>query len=245
VGEVVQVGPASRNDDGTRNSPEVSVGDQVLYSKVRGTPIKPSAANEFVAALASDKRTTWPIVHLNQVPVRCSGSGLFPLHPILFSELNPMAKRIILNEKRPRALEKGIDILLKPWLSLSPRAATWCSKRKFAHPRSSMTAYDRQGDRKLRGSHAKHRVGPDPSGLPKPTSPPVMDHHRHVLGPAMVKRSAHVPPAHAITPHKGNRQVRLPRQEDRGACRGAADPISRHRPGGTISAGNDEEVRSG
>jgi chaperonin GroES len=40
VGEVVQVGPGKRNDDGSRQAPEVSVGDKVLYSKYAGTDIK-------------------------------------------------------------------------------------------------------------------------------------------------------------------------------------------------------------
>ena len=40
VGEVVQIGPGKRNDDGTRQAPEVSVGDKVLYSKYAGTDIK-------------------------------------------------------------------------------------------------------------------------------------------------------------------------------------------------------------
>jgi chaperonin GroES len=40
VGEVVQVGPGKRNDDGSRQAPEVSIGDKVLYSKYAGTDIK-------------------------------------------------------------------------------------------------------------------------------------------------------------------------------------------------------------
>ncbi len=44
VGEVVQVGPGKRNDDGTRQELEVKVGDKVLYSKYAGTDIK--LANE-------------------------------------------------------------------------------------------------------------------------------------------------------------------------------------------------------
>ena len=40
VGEVAQVGPGKRNDDGARQTPEVSVGDRVLYSKYAGTDIK-------------------------------------------------------------------------------------------------------------------------------------------------------------------------------------------------------------
>jgi len=40
VGEVVQVGPGKRNDDGTRQETEVTVGDKVLYSKYAGTEIK-------------------------------------------------------------------------------------------------------------------------------------------------------------------------------------------------------------
>jgi len=40
VGEVAQVGPGKRNDDGTRQTPEISVGDRVLYSKYAGTDIK-------------------------------------------------------------------------------------------------------------------------------------------------------------------------------------------------------------
>lgn len=40
VGEVVQVGPGKRNEDGSRTEPEVKVGDKVLYSKYAGTDIK-------------------------------------------------------------------------------------------------------------------------------------------------------------------------------------------------------------
>ncbi|WP_416668135.1 co-chaperone GroES [Egbenema bharatensis] len=40
VGEVVQVGPGKRNDDGSRQEMEVKVGDKVLYSKYAGTDIK-------------------------------------------------------------------------------------------------------------------------------------------------------------------------------------------------------------
>ena len=40
VGEIVQVGPGKRNDDGTRQQPEVTIGDKVLYSKYAGTDIK-------------------------------------------------------------------------------------------------------------------------------------------------------------------------------------------------------------
>ncbi|TAD78564.1 MAG: co-chaperone GroES [Oscillatoriales cyanobacterium] len=40
VGEVVAVGPGKRNDDGSRQAPEVSPGNKVLYSKYAGTDIK-------------------------------------------------------------------------------------------------------------------------------------------------------------------------------------------------------------
>ena len=40
VGEVAQVGPGKRSEDGSRQSPEISVGDKVLYSKYAGTEIK-------------------------------------------------------------------------------------------------------------------------------------------------------------------------------------------------------------
>jgi chaperonin GroES len=40
VGEVVQVGPGKRNDDGSRQAMEVSIGSKVLYSKYAGTDIK-------------------------------------------------------------------------------------------------------------------------------------------------------------------------------------------------------------
>ena len=52
VGEVVQVGPGKRNDDGSRQSPEVGVGDKVLYSKYAGTDIK-LGSDEYV--LLSEK----------------------------------------------------------------------------------------------------------------------------------------------------------------------------------------------
>jgi chaperonin GroES len=40
IGEVAQVGPGKRNDDGVRQECEVKVGDKVLYSKYAGTDIK-------------------------------------------------------------------------------------------------------------------------------------------------------------------------------------------------------------
>ncbi|MBF2025950.1 MAG: co-chaperone GroES [Oscillatoriales cyanobacterium C42_A2020_001] len=40
VGEVVAVGPGKRSDDGSRQEPEVKVGQKVLYSKYAGTDIK-------------------------------------------------------------------------------------------------------------------------------------------------------------------------------------------------------------
>jgi chaperonin GroES len=40
IGEVVAVGDGKRNDDGSRSSVDVKVGDKVLYSKYAGTDIK-------------------------------------------------------------------------------------------------------------------------------------------------------------------------------------------------------------
>jgi chaperonin GroES len=40
VGEIVAVGPGKRNDDGSRQAPEIKIGDKVLYSKYAGTDIK-------------------------------------------------------------------------------------------------------------------------------------------------------------------------------------------------------------
>ncbi len=40
IGEVVAVGPGARDDDGKRIPMDVSVGDNILYSKFAGTEIK-------------------------------------------------------------------------------------------------------------------------------------------------------------------------------------------------------------
>ncbi len=40
IGEVVQVGPGKRNEDGTRQEPEIKIGDKVLYSKYAVTYVK-------------------------------------------------------------------------------------------------------------------------------------------------------------------------------------------------------------
>jgi chaperonin GroES len=40
VGEIVAVGPGKPNENGSRQTPEVKVGDKVLYSKYAGTDIK-------------------------------------------------------------------------------------------------------------------------------------------------------------------------------------------------------------
>ncbi len=52
VGEITAVGAGKRNDDGSRQTPEVKVGDKVLYSKYAGTEVK-LAGQEFV--LLSEK----------------------------------------------------------------------------------------------------------------------------------------------------------------------------------------------
>jgi len=52
VGEIAEVGPGKRNDDGSRQAMEVKVGDKVLYSKYAGTDIK-LGSDEFV--LLSEK----------------------------------------------------------------------------------------------------------------------------------------------------------------------------------------------
>ena len=52
MGEVVQVGPGKRNDNGSLQAPEVSLGDKVLYSKYAGTDIK-LGSDEYV--LLSEK----------------------------------------------------------------------------------------------------------------------------------------------------------------------------------------------
>ncbi|MFM7325159.1 MAG: co-chaperone GroES [Nodosilinea sp.] len=53
VGEVVQVGPGKRNDDGSYQAMEVKVGDRVLYSRYAGTDIK-LASEEYVLLRESD-----------------------------------------------------------------------------------------------------------------------------------------------------------------------------------------------
>ncbi|ERN43173.1 co-chaperonin GroES (HSP10) [Rubidibacter lacunae KORDI 51-2] len=52
VGEIVAVGPGKRNDDGSRATLDVKVGDKVLYSKYAGTDIR-LASEEYV--LLSEK----------------------------------------------------------------------------------------------------------------------------------------------------------------------------------------------
>ena len=53
VGEVIQVGPGKRNDDGSYQTMEVKVGDKVLYSKYVGTDLK-LGADEYVLLRESD-----------------------------------------------------------------------------------------------------------------------------------------------------------------------------------------------
>lgn len=52
VGEITAVGPGKLNDDGSRQTPDISVGDKVLYSKYAGTDIK-LGSDEYV--LLSEK----------------------------------------------------------------------------------------------------------------------------------------------------------------------------------------------
>ncbi|MGD1907361.1 MAG: co-chaperone GroES [Leptolyngbyaceae cyanobacterium] len=57
VGEVIQVGPGKRNDDGSVQTLEVKVGDKVLYSKYAGTDIK-LATDDYVLLRESDVLAT-------------------------------------------------------------------------------------------------------------------------------------------------------------------------------------------
>lgn len=50
TGEVVAVGPGKLKEDGSRVTPEVTVGDTVLYSKYSGTDIKLSDAEHMLVA---------------------------------------------------------------------------------------------------------------------------------------------------------------------------------------------------
>ncbi len=75
VGEVAQVGPGKLNDDGSRQTPEVSIGDKVLYSKYAGTDIKlggdgmggiaASGSSMFTSASSAEaslNKITWTIL---------------------------------------------------------------------------------------------------------------------------------------------------------------------------------------
>jgi chaperonin GroES len=53
VGEVVQVGPGKRDDNGAFQAMEVHVGDRVLYSKYAGTDIK-LGGDDYVLLRESD-----------------------------------------------------------------------------------------------------------------------------------------------------------------------------------------------
>lgn len=53
VGEVVQVGPGKRSDDGSRQEMEVKVGDKVLYSKYAGTDVR-LGSEEYVLLTEKD-----------------------------------------------------------------------------------------------------------------------------------------------------------------------------------------------
>ncbi|MFH7242903.1 MAG: co-chaperone GroES [Spirulina sp.] len=53
VGEVIQVGPGKRSDDGSYQAIEVKVGDKVLYSKYAGTDIK-LGSDDYVLLRESD-----------------------------------------------------------------------------------------------------------------------------------------------------------------------------------------------
>jgi chaperonin GroES len=53
VGEVAAIGPGKRNDDGSRQAPEVKVGDKVLYSKYAGTDVK-LADDEYILLAEKD-----------------------------------------------------------------------------------------------------------------------------------------------------------------------------------------------
>ncbi|MEM6425271.1 MAG: co-chaperone GroES [Cyanobacteria bacterium P01_H01_bin.119] len=40
IGEITAIGSGKRSDDGSRQEPDVKVGDKVLYSKYAGTEVK-------------------------------------------------------------------------------------------------------------------------------------------------------------------------------------------------------------
>ena len=56
VGEITSVGPGKRNDDGSRQAPEVKTGDKVLYSSA---PV-PTSSSGATSTSCCPKKTFWP-----------------------------------------------------------------------------------------------------------------------------------------------------------------------------------------
>jgi len=120
-------------------------------------------------------------------------------------------------------------------------------KGNSAHPRSfndGVTIAKEQS--KLEDFTSRNTAWPYPSGRSKtkrdaagdaPPPPPFPGAHAMVKGGSAQVAAG----ANAITLKKGIARLRLPRQEDRGACQ-ADSPIPTPSPRlGTISAGNDEK----
>jgi len=155
------VGPGKRNDDVHANPLRERRRSGAL-SKYCGTDIKLGGTN---SCLLSEKghpgdRSTEP----RSGPLLRSACSRF--HPILFfRDLNSDGQTHHYNETRPDGpSKKASTSWLKPWLSPSgPRAATWCSKKKFGAPQEIHQCSGRSrspGDR-TRGSHREHRAWPD------------------------------------------------------------------------------------
>ncbi len=53
-GEVVAVGPGEHNKEGVLETPELKIGDKVLFSSYAGTEVKPSDDEEYIIMNESD-----------------------------------------------------------------------------------------------------------------------------------------------------------------------------------------------
>ena len=58
VGEITAVGPGKRGDDGSRQAPDVEVGNNVLYSKYAGTDIKLGGDDYVLLSERSEEHTS-------------------------------------------------------------------------------------------------------------------------------------------------------------------------------------------
>ena len=133
-GRVLAVGPGARNDKGEIVPMEVTVGDEIIYSKYGGTDIK-VGADEVLILRESDVLAKVDRNQRRQVEQEERARGRSPPNQPRKTEGYMAHKELKFDEEARRSLERGVNILADAVkVTLGPKGRYVVLDKKFGAP---------------------------------------------------------------------------------------------------------------